>query len=34
MFADNIRREFLEQPLFIQLSNGYRVKCFLPFLQL
>jgi hypothetical protein len=31
MFADNIRREFLEDSLFIQLSNGYRIKCFLPF---
>jgi hypothetical protein len=31
MFADHLRREYLEQPLFIQLSNGYRVKCFLPF---
>ncbi|MDR0609240.1 MAG: hypothetical protein LBG58_03960 [Planctomycetaceae bacterium] len=32
MFADNIRCEFLEQPLFIQMSNGYRIKCFLSFL--
>ncbi|MDR0336427.1 MAG: hypothetical protein LBI18_04985, partial [Planctomycetaceae bacterium] len=31
MFADKIRREFLEQPLFVQLSNGYCIKCFLPF---
>ena len=31
MFNGDACREFLEQPLFIQLSNGYKVKCFLPF---
>jgi hypothetical protein len=31
-FTDNTRREFLEQSLFVQLCNGYRIKCFLSFL--
>ncbi|MDR2439410.1 MAG: hypothetical protein LBE12_08590 [Planctomycetaceae bacterium] len=31
MFDDNHRRQILEQPIFVQLRNGYRIKCIPPF---
>lgn len=31
MFDDKRRYKILEQPIFVQLSNGYRIKCFIPF---
>ncbi|MDR3198410.1 MAG: hypothetical protein LBU34_11135 [Planctomycetaceae bacterium] len=32
IFDDNKRKQLLEQSIFVQLSNGYRFKCSLPFI--
>ncbi|MDR2761931.1 MAG: hypothetical protein LBB88_04970, partial [Planctomycetaceae bacterium] len=31
MFNIDYRKQILEQPIFVQLSNGYQIKCVLPF---